>query len=110
MSQDQEGAAPRLAGDGTTGSSRQDGDLAELEAKLAVTFHDRQLLGQALTHHSVLAADASLESYDRLEFLGDALIGAAVVEYLFQTYPQASEGELTALKSEIVSRRVLARL
>lgn len=104
MSHDQEGARPEA------GSPGQAGDLAALEAKLAVTFNDRQLLRQALTHHSALAADASLDSYDRLEFLGDALIGAAVVEYLYQTYPQSSEGELTALKSEIVSRRVLARL
>ncbi len=85
-------------------------NLEELEARLGVRFQNRGLLRQALTHHSARTAGATLASYDRLEFLGDALIGAVVVEHLFHAYPQASEGELTALKSEVVSRRVLARI
>jgi ribonuclease-3 len=88
----------------------QTGDLGQLEARLSVRFRDRGLLLRAVTHHSARAIDPALESYDRLEFLGDALIGVAVVEHLYHIYPQASEGELTALKSEAVSRRVLARI
>lgn len=81
--------------------------LETLELRLGVLFTNRELLHRALTHHSY-SQESREESYDRLEFLGDALIGVRVVEHLFQTYPDASEGELTALKSEVVSRRVLA--
>ena len=45
-----------------------------------------------------------------MEFLGDAIIGAHVVEHIFRTFPNASEGEMTSLKSEVVSRRILARI
>lgn len=85
-------------------------DLAQLEARLGVTFSDRALLVRALTHHSSLPESERLRSYDTLEFLGDALLGAQVVEYIYRTYPDANEGEMTALKSEVVSRRVLARV
>ena len=84
--------------------------LGQLEAALGVRFGDRTLLLRALTHHSVTSATARHESYDTLEFLGDALIGAQVVEHIFHTYPDADEGQMTALKSEVVSRRVLARI
>src|SRR5579884_956801 len=83
--------------------------LDALEARLGVRFRDRALLEQALTHHSAAPGEPA-RSYDRLEFLGDALIGARVVEHLFAAYPDANEGELTALKSEVVSRRVLAQI
>jgi ribonuclease-3 len=86
------------------------GDLAALEARLGLTFSDRALLERALTHHSVVPEAPQARSYDTLEFLGDALIGARVVEHLFHSYPQATEGELTALKSEVVSRRVMAQV
>jgi ribonuclease-3 len=85
-------------------------DLAALEERLGVRFRDRELLARALTHHSAAPTSAPGDAYDRLEFLGDALIGAQVVEHLFRTYPDAAEGELTALKSEVVSRRVFARI
>lgn len=85
-------------------------DLAELEQRLGMRFHDRSLLVRALTHHSAVPATTQRDSYDTLEFFGDALIGAQVVEYIFRQYPDANEGEMTALKSEVVSRRVLARI
>lgn len=84
--------------------------LAELETLLQVQFNDRSLLERALTHHSCCPDTAVQNSYDTLEFLGDAILGAHVVEYIYRTFPQASEGEMTALKSEAVSRRVLARI
>jgi ribonuclease III len=94
----------------TSGASQpiQDADLDALEARLGVRFRDRTLLVRALTHHSACPGTSQRDSYDTLEFLGDALIGVQVVEYLFHAYPDATEGELTALKSEVVSRRVLA--
>src|SRR5437588_9161236 len=85
-------------------------NLAELEAVLQVTFHDRSLLQRALTHHSCCPETSVSDSYETLEFLGDAILGAHVVEYIYRNFPAASEGEMTALKSEVVSRRVLARI
>src|SRR2546423_3554208 len=84
--------------------------LAELEALLQVTFRDRSLLQRAITHHSCCPETAVQDSYDTLEFLGDAIISAYVVEYIYRNFPNASEGEMTSLKSEVVSRRVLARI
>src|SRR5713226_1297575 len=84
--------------------------LEELEALLQVSFRDRSLLLRAVTHHSCCPETAVHDSYDTLEFLGDAIIGAHVVEHIYRTYPHASEGEMTSLKSEVVSRRILARI
>jgi len=84
--------------------------LPVLETLLQVTFNDNLLLQRALTHHSCCPGTAVRDSYDTLEFLGDAIIAAHVVEYIYRTFPEASEGEMTALKSEVVSRRVLARI
>jgi len=86
-------------------------DLAQLEARLGVAFNDRALLFRAVTHHTVCPETAQRDSYDTLEFLGDALIGAYVVERIYRRYAEAAnEGEMTALKSEVVSRRALARI
>lgn len=82
--------------------------LDALQHRLGVRLGDRALLLRALTHHSWCPATSQRDAYDTLEFLGDALIGAQVVEHIFHAYPDANEGEMTALKSEVVSRRVLA--
>jgi len=84
--------------------------LAELEALLQVTFRDRSILQRAITHHSCCPESPVQDSYDTLEFLGDAIISAHVVEHIYRNFPNASEGEMTALKSEVVSRRILARI
>jgi len=84
--------------------------LEDLEALLQVSFRDRSLLLRAVTHHSCCPETAVHDSYDTLEFLGDAIIGAHVVEHIYRTFPDASEGEMTSLKSEVVSRRILARI
>src|SRR5579859_6375519 len=85
-------------------------NLAALEKLLQVQFHDRTLLQRAVTHHSCCSETAIRDSYDTLEFLGDAIISAHVVEHIYRTFPDASEGEMTSLKSEVVSRRVFARI
>lgn len=84
--------------------------LEELEQLLQVTFRDRTLLKRAITHHSCCPETAVQDSYDTLEFLGDAILSAQVVEYIYRNFPNASEGEMTALKSEVVSRRIFARI
>ena len=81
--------------------------LAELEAALGHRFRDRALLTQALTHSS---RKPELRcSNERLEFLGDSVLGAAVSDYLYRRFPDYTEGDLTRVKSVVVSRVVLAR-
>lgn len=86
------------------------GTLEALEGLLQIAFHDRSLLQRAVTHHSCCPDTAVQDSYDTLEFLGDAIIGAHVVEHIYRSFPGASEGEMTSLKSEVVSRRILASI
>lgn len=92
------------------GDAETTDNLTPLEALLQVSFSDPALLLRAVTHHSFCSEDTIRNSYDTLEFLGDAIIGAHVVEHVYRMFPNASEGEMTALKSEVVSRRVLARV
>jgi len=77
------------------------------EQRIGYTFRDRNLLLGALTHAS--SADSRLVSNERLEFLGDAILGAVVCEFLFHKFPQFLEGDLTRIKSVVVSRRSCAR-
>lgn len=71
-------------------------------------FNDATLLLSALTHSSV--ATTRTESNERMEFLGDSILGMVVCERLFRAYPQYLEGELTKIKSVVVSRRVCAKI
>ena len=71
-------------------------------------FKDISLLEKALRHAS--ASDKRLDSNERLEFLGDAILGVTVCEELFSRFPEYLEGELTKVKSMLVSRRTCARV
>lgn len=82
--------------------------LKDCEAVLGYAFDDPRLLLRCLTHAS--ASRTRLESNERLEFLGDAILGAAVCEALFERFPDSSEGELTRIKSVVVSRATCARI
>ncbi|MCA9066550.1 MAG: hypothetical protein KDA96_25965 [Planctomycetaceae bacterium] len=88
--------------------SSQDEILQACEALLGYQFSDRALLRRCLTHSS--SADTRLDSNERLEFLGDSILGLVVCEYLFLEYPQQREGQLTQMKSQIVSRQTCARV
>ena len=77
--------------------------LEELEALLGCEFADRDLLVRALTHRSHPSGDHN----ERLEFLGDAVLGLLAGEALLETFPDASEGRLTKLKAQLVSSRAL---
>ena len=81
--------------------------LDELEEVLGYRFRDRSLLEQALTHSS-RKTDLRC-SNERMEFLGDAILGGAVSEYLYRKFPDFAEGDLTRAKSAVVSRACLAR-
>lgn len=82
--------------------------LQECQRILGYQFREPECLRQALSHAS--AAKTRLDSNERLEFLGDSILGAAVCDLLFQKYPQSTEGELTRIKSFVVSRHVCALL
>ena len=86
------------------------GDLGELEGRIGHVFADRNLLTRALTHVSVTGGDPSRGSYQRLEFLGDRVLGLAVAELLYAAYPAATEGELSRRLSELVRRESCAEV
>lgn len=82
--------------------------LTRAEAILGHRFADRSLLEQALLHAS--DADHRLQSNERLEFLGDAVLAIVVCDRLFRQFPDFLEGELTKIKSNVVSRRQCAEI
>ena len=82
----------------------QDGNEKDsLEEKLGLCFRDRDLMDQALVHPSFLnelrPGQRPLGSYERLEFLGDAMLGMAITLELFDKFPDLPEGQLTKLRS-----------
>ncbi|MBL7073669.1 ribonuclease III [candidate division KSB1 bacterium] len=85
--------------------------LGELEAELGYRFKDRGYLEHALIHRSAPQGEKSYGDRfnERLEFLGDAVIGMAAADFLYQKYPDKDEGELTQIKALLVSRKHLAR-
>jgi ribonuclease-3 len=82
--------------------------LEECQTALAYRFKRAELLRGALTHAS--GADSRLASNERLEFLGDAVLGLVVCERLFHRFPEYLEGDLTKIKSVVVSRRTCAQI
>ena len=82
--------------------------LEECQKAIGYTFRQPELLRAALTHAS--GADTRLASNERLEFLGDAVLGLVTVEQLYLRFPDYQEGDLTKIKSVVVSRRTCARL
>ena len=88
--------------------------LKSVQQHLAYTFKNTELLDQACTHASFCDANAPEqqrlnENNERMEFLGDGLLGAAVGLLMYQEYPDASEGHLSKLRSHLVSRKTLAK-
>lgn len=78
-------------------------DLERLQRRLGYRFRDPDLLRQALTHRS-----AGSRNNERLEFLGDAILGFEVAENLFRQHPGATEGELSRARAQLVKRETLA--
>ena len=77
-----------------------------LEEKLGYKFKDIELLKTALTHSS-FANEHGVKSYERLEFLGDSVLGFVTAEYLFKHFPDLPEGKLTKYRAELVCERSL---
>ncbi len=82
--------------------------IEHVEQLLGYRFQNPDILCEALTHAS--SADSRLRSNERMEFLGDSILGCVICEYLFLQYPDLLEGEMTKIKSSVVSRRVCAQI
>ena len=89
----------------------RDFDLPGLERCVHYKFKDPALARLAMTHRSYLHATPGRggESNERLEFLGDSVVGLVVNEFLFKKFTKLREGELTKMKSLLVSRVILSR-
>jgi len=87
-------------------------DQNELQKILGVPFQQQELLTQALTHSSYANENPGVApaSNERLEFLGDAILGLIVAENLYRDFPGMSEGEMTRLRSILVKQETLARV
>ncbi len=87
-------------------------DFSALEKKLKLDFKNKDLLIQAFVHRSYLNEhpDFRLGHNERLEFLGDAVIELIVTEYLYEKYPQKTEGELTNWRAALVNANQLAEV
>lgn len=80
-----------------------------LEKRLGYRFKDPSLLETALTHRSYAHEQETGSHYERLEFLGDSVLGLVAGDWLFHRFPELPEGELSKRKAHLVSRPVLAR-
>src|SRR5215468_1923277 len=89
-------------------ASREADILDECQKAIGYQFRQLDLLRAALTHTS--GADTRLSSNERLEFLGDAVLGLVTCEQLYLRFPDYQEGDLTKVKSAVVSRRTCARI
>ena len=83
--------------------------LTPLEKRLGHRFKRPDLLELALTHRSYANEQGVPEHYERLEFLGDAVLGLVAAEWLYANHPELPEGELSKLKAQLVSRNTLAK-
>ena len=82
----------------------------ELEQRIGYSFADQKLLELALTHISALSRKGRSASYQRLEFLGDHVLGLAVSDMLFRAFPKAEEGELSRRLAALVRRETCAEV
>lgn len=84
--------------------------IEELEASLGHTFAQRDLLKWALTHVSAVGSAKRTQTYERLEFLGDRVLGLAVAEVLFDRFPKAEEGEMSRRFADLVRKETCAEV
>lgn len=91
------------------GPATHDAKLAELEGRIGYEFKDRALLHEAVTHGSVHEGHKKRRDYDRLEFLGDRVLGLCVAERLLAEHQGEQEGELAPRYNALVNRHACAR-
>ena len=80
--------------------------FVELEQSIGYTFSNKELLERALTHPSV----EGKSNYERLEFLGDAVLELSITEFLYKAFPDYSEGDLTKIRASVVCSKSLSEL
>jgi ribonuclease III len=85
-------------------------ELDRFEVALGHRFRNRAHLEAALVHRSYCAEHADAESNERMEFLGDAVLGLSVTDFAFVEYPELPEGELAKLRASVVNAEALAEL
>ena len=85
-------------------------DLAEVEKIIGYSFNNKELLLRALTHSSFTNEHINQQNYERLEFLGDATLGYVIALYLYETYPNYNEGQLTKMRAGVVDRKTIAEI
>ncbi|MBD3307086.1 ribonuclease III [candidate division KSB3 bacterium] len=87
-------------------------DYEDLYTRLGYRFHDPTLLRQSLTHRSFMneSGDPAIEDNEKLEFLGDSIIGFVISELLYRSFPRFREGDLSRVKSHVVSEAFLANI
>ncbi len=108
VSEGVEAALSRIRGATICAMSKRQ-SIEDIQARLGYSFDDVELLETALTHRSWANEQGLEEHYERAEFLGDAVLDLLVAHWLFERYPEMAEGELSKLKSHLVSEPVLAR-
>ena len=92
-------------------SKKKDGIFYnKMKELLGFSPKNLSLYSEAFTHPSYQYQKATRKSYERLEFLGDAILGAVIADYIFTNAPEENEGYLTKMRSKIVERRNLNRL
>ena len=97
-------------GGGASGAHETEEKLKELEQVIGVSFHNKELLRQALSHSSYANEHRAQDVHnnERLEFLGDAVLELVSSKFLYLTYPEQPEGDLTKLRASIVCEPTLA--
>ena len=87
-------------------------DLSNLEKKIGFNFKDKELLKTAFIHRSYLNEHPKekLDHNERLEFLGDSVLGFIISDYLYKKFPKNPEGDLTNFRSSIVNARILSQV
>lgn len=90
--------------------SRKVKDYSALEGRIGYSFADKSLLDRALTHISALSGGPQnrVSSYQRLEFLGDHVLGLVISDMLYRTFPKANEGELSKRLADLVRKETCA--
>lgn len=83
--------------------------FTKLEEAIGYHYHNQELLKMALSHSSYSneAYQDPLRSYERLEFLGDSILGFVTADFLFHTFPDKQEGELTRIRADLVCEKTL---
>lgn len=88
------------------------GKIKEFERRTGLRFRKKHLLRAALTHSSLRTARREKDplGFERLEFLGDSILGLVISQHLFRLFPSQDEGFLSQFRSSLVSKKVLARM